>query len=213
MQFKESIILYFSKQNFVRMSARVPLPLTWHICHIIVDSLGPIVSACILNQSRGHWLLSDALNFAISMSLKFRDGIDSTNLNLMINKSFDIGLMMRFALYCGWGPWVRTFPKCGPQLNYYLVLSPLCPHPRALPYTNYTCSQSISFKQLPHVGSLSFYIRSRETIHLLNITHEKTRCVSHCGLAIYIKKYLKAKIELMKPKYFTMQRYNLQKIL
>jgi hypothetical protein len=29
----------------------------------------PIVSTCILNQSKGHWLLSDALNFAISMSL------------------------------------------------------------------------------------------------------------------------------------------------
>jgi len=58
------------------MSARVPLPLTWHICHIIVDSLGPIVFACILNQSKGHWLLNDALNFAISMSLKFRDEID-----------------------------------------------------------------------------------------------------------------------------------------
>ncbi len=83
------------------MSARVPLPLTWHICRIIVDSLGLIVSACILNQSRGHWLLSDALNFAISMSLKFKDEIDFANLNLMSDKSFDIGLMIRFALYCG----------------------------------------------------------------------------------------------------------------
>jgi hypothetical protein len=35
--------------------------------------------------------------------------------------------------------------------------------------------------------------------------------VSHCGLAIYIRKYLKAKEELWKPKYFTMQKYNLQK--
>jgi hypothetical protein len=36
--------------------------------------------------------------------------------------------------------------------------------------------------------------------------------VSHCGLAIYIKKkYLKAKEELWKFKYFTMQKYNLQK--
>ncbi len=26
---------------------------------------------CILIQSKGHWLLNDALNFAISMSLKF----------------------------------------------------------------------------------------------------------------------------------------------
>jgi hypothetical protein len=35
--------------------------------------------------------------------------------------------------------------------------------------------------------------------------------VSHCGLAIYIKKYLKEKEELWKFKYFTMQKYNLQK--
>jgi hypothetical protein len=36
--------------------------------------------------------------------------------------------------------------------------------------------------------------------------------VSHCGLAIYIKKYLKAiEEELWKLKYFTMQKYNLPK--
>jgi hypothetical protein len=38
----------------------------------------------------------------------------------------------------------------------------------------------------------------------------KTRGVSHCGLGIYIKKYLKAKEELWKLQYFTMQKYNLQ---
>ncbi len=37
--------------------------------------------------------------------------------------------------------------------------------------------------------------------------------VSHCGLATYIKKYLKAKEELWELKYFTMQKYNLQKNL
>jgi len=38
--------------------------------------------------------------------------------------------------------------------------------------------------------------------------------VSHRGLAIYIKKYVQAKEEeLWKLKYFTMQKYNLQKIL
>jgi hypothetical protein len=40
-----------------------------------------------------------------------------------------------------------------------------------------------------------------------------TRGVSHCGLAIDIKKYLKAKEELWKLKYFAMQKYDLQKIL
>jgi hypothetical protein len=38
----------------------------------------------------------------------------------------------------------------------------------------------------------------------------QTRDVSHCSLAIYIKKYLKAKQELWKLKYFTMPKYNLQ---
>jgi hypothetical protein len=68
----------------VRMSGRVPTPLTWHICQIIVHSFGPIVSTCILKTSKSHWLLSDELNCFISMSLKFKDGIDSTTFdNLM----------------------------------------------------------------------------------------------------------------------------------
>jgi hypothetical protein len=40
-----------------------------------------------------------------------------------------------------------------------------------------------------------------------------TRGALHCGLPICIKKYLKAKEKLWKLKYFTMQKYNLQKIL
>jgi hypothetical protein len=46
----------------------------------------------------------------------------------------------------------------------------------------------------------------------LNVT-KKRRGVSHYGLAIYIRKYLKAKKELWKLKYFTMQKWILQKIL
>jgi hypothetical protein len=37
---------------------------------------------------------------------------------------------------------------------------------------------------------------------------KQTRDVSHYGLAIYIKKYLKAKEELWKLKYFTLLKYN-----
>jgi hypothetical protein len=37
--------------------------------------------------------------------------------------------------------------------------------------------------------------------------------VSHCGLAIYMKKYPKRKEELWKLEYFTIQKYNPQKIL
>jgi len=49
----------------------------------------------------------------------------------------------------------------------------------------------------------------------LTATNKKRqrRGVSHCGLAIYIKKYLKAKEELWKLNYFTMPKYDLQQIL
>jgi hypothetical protein len=45
----------------------------------------------------------------------------------------------------------------------------------------------------------------------MSLPPKSTRGVSHYGLAIYIKKYLKAKKELWKLIYFTMQEYNLQK--
>jgi hypothetical protein len=47
----------------------------------------------------------------------------------------------------------------------------------------------------------------------LEIWYLKQQDVLHCGLAIDIKKYLKAKEELWKLKYFTIQKYNLQKKL
>ncbi len=40
---------------------------------------------------------------------------------------------------------------------------------------------------------------------------QQGRCVTLCGLAIYIKLYVNAKEELWKLKYFTMQKYNVQK--
>ncbi len=38
-----------------------------------MDCLSPIVFACVLNQFCGYWLFSDALHFAISMSLKLKE--------------------------------------------------------------------------------------------------------------------------------------------
>jgi hypothetical protein len=55
------------------MITRVPSLMTWHICQIVVDCLCLVVSAYVLNQYKGYWLLSDALHFAISMSLKLRE--------------------------------------------------------------------------------------------------------------------------------------------
>ncbi len=52
----------------MRMTTRVSFGMTWHICQIVVNCFFLVVSAYVLNQYRGYWLLSNALHFAISMS-------------------------------------------------------------------------------------------------------------------------------------------------
>jgi hypothetical protein len=50
-----------------------------------------------------------------------------------------------------------------------------------------------------------------QTFHVIKLKKKKSKS-KVCGLAIYIEACLKAKEELWKLKYFTMQKYNLQKI-
>ncbi len=38
----------------------------------MVDTLKPIVKQCVLNKTRGYWLLSDTLNVAITICMKLR---------------------------------------------------------------------------------------------------------------------------------------------
>jgi hypothetical protein len=73
----------------VKVIGHVPPPLTWHISQIIVDVLFSVVSACVLNQSHGHWLLCNALNVIITMSLKFKEQYRiSLNLQDLIDDDF-----------------------------------------------------------------------------------------------------------------------------
>ncbi len=75
LQFKDVIILCYSRYNTFRINGKVPPFPTWHIFNIIVDSLFPIVTACVLNQYKNHLLFSNALKFAITMCLKFKEEI------------------------------------------------------------------------------------------------------------------------------------------
>jgi hypothetical protein len=53
----------------------------------------------------------------------------------------------------------------------------------------------------PFLVDPRFWLINEPSLHT-----KRTRGVSHCELAIYIKKYVKAKEELWKFKYFTMQK-------
>ncbi len=67
LQFKDVIIFCYSRQNIVRISGKVPPLFTWHILKIIMGSLFQLAIACVLNQSRRHWLLANALQSTIAM--------------------------------------------------------------------------------------------------------------------------------------------------
>jgi hypothetical protein len=54
LEFQSTIVLCYNKQIAIRVTSRMPAPLTWQISQTIVDCLSPIVSACVLNQSHGH---------------------------------------------------------------------------------------------------------------------------------------------------------------
>jgi hypothetical protein len=79
------------------MIARMPPPLTWHIFQIIVDVLSLVVSTCVFNQSKGHWLLSDSLNSTISICFKLikEFGISISFDNVMEDESI-IALELNF---------------------------------------------------------------------------------------------------------------------
>jgi hypothetical protein len=65
------------------MTTLVFPPLTWHISQIIIDVISLVMFICVFNQSRGQWVFSDALNFAISTCLKLKEEFE-------ISSSFDI---------------------------------------------------------------------------------------------------------------------------
>jgi hypothetical protein len=54
-------------RQVTHLQARVPNGQTWAIAHIMIKTLLPMVIQCILNQSNGFWLLSDALLVAFTL--------------------------------------------------------------------------------------------------------------------------------------------------
>ncbi len=66
--------------------------MTWHIYQIVLDCLSPIVITYVLNQYKGHWLLSDAIHSAIFMSLKLKEPKNAPSFQILMEKDFGMAL-------------------------------------------------------------------------------------------------------------------------
>jgi hypothetical protein len=58
--FHSIIILCYSHKTMV-LQSHVPSQRTWIICEVVIKTLAPIITLCIMNQNNGHWLLGDTL--------------------------------------------------------------------------------------------------------------------------------------------------------
>jgi hypothetical protein len=65
------------------LQSHVPSPRIWDVCEVVVKVLSRIVNGYVLDQSQGHWLLLDALQFIILTyqdireELTFQPSLDS----------------------------------------------------------------------------------------------------------------------------------------
>ncbi len=76
----------------LRITSCIPPPLIWFI-------LSPIVTICILNQSKGNWLLSDALQTPISMSLKLKEEMNNLLVLDVLVESNDSSLDIELGVF------------------------------------------------------------------------------------------------------------------
>jgi len=60
-------------------------PFICHISQIIVDCLFHIVTTCVLNWSRGHWLLNDAIHIAIIINFKLKEKFNNPHVLPTLN--------------------------------------------------------------------------------------------------------------------------------
>jgi hypothetical protein len=73
LQFWEAIVVYCIKQTIFKIISCASLFLSLHIFQIIVDCVFLLVTTCLLNQSHGYYLLSDALPLATTMNFKCKE--------------------------------------------------------------------------------------------------------------------------------------------
>jgi hypothetical protein len=67
LEFKHTIALCYGRLQSLALQGHVQNPQVWVIAQIVADTLGLVVQQCVLNESRGYWLLLDALVVAISL--------------------------------------------------------------------------------------------------------------------------------------------------
>lgn len=78
-------------QEFMALQSCVLSLQIWVVCEVVVQALSLIMSGCVMNQSCGHWLLSNALQFIISTCQDVQELLTSQTVpNTLVRRIFFI---------------------------------------------------------------------------------------------------------------------------
>ncbi len=69
LEYRDAINLCYGRQEVQKLQGRVPNAHTWVVFKMVAEIMLLVVKQCIFNQTRGYWLLSNALNVAISIGV------------------------------------------------------------------------------------------------------------------------------------------------
>jgi len=61
---KQAIITCYEMQKTIALQQKVPKAQVWAIVKVVTSTCG---NTCVINQSHGHWLLSNALTITITL--------------------------------------------------------------------------------------------------------------------------------------------------
>jgi hypothetical protein len=70
LDFKNAIIRCYGRQMSITLKQVIPKAQVCAIAKVIASTLNLIVSTYVMNQSRGHWLLSNALTITITFIME-----------------------------------------------------------------------------------------------------------------------------------------------
>ncbi len=90
LDFENAIIHYYGKKKFIVLKQIISKAQVLAIAEAITSILNHVVFACVMNQSRGHWLLSDALTLTITFTMEMEAQLLELSVGLEIFDLFQV---------------------------------------------------------------------------------------------------------------------------
>jgi phage-related protein len=94
-QFENDIILCYGRKHSIVFQQKIPKAQVWAIIEVIAYTLNLVVLAhCVMNQSKGHWSLLDALTTNITHTMEMEATLLGLSIKSKISNPFEAKILL-----------------------------------------------------------------------------------------------------------------------